>query len=642
MLDNSAWDAQTYSVTGNQVDKPAYANARVTIMLGGPLEIPQLLSGHNGTFTFNYQLTRSRNGITQTTTMPTALERGGDFSQSFAQGPVTIYDPLTGNPFPGNIIPRTGSIRPRRGCCNIIRCPISRAPTATTRRPSPPSTTSDNINVAPQPDAESQEPALAAASATRAATTPRPTSSASSTRAPARGMNYNANLSPQLHHPRDQQPELPLQPLAESHQPVLREPPECGGKSRHHRRIHQTRGTGGRPTSRSPTTPASPTALPSLTRNQTSSVGESLIWVHGVHNMTFGADYRRQQINPLSDPNARGKFTFTGNTTSQIVNGVAVQGTGFDFADFLLGRPDTSAVRYGNARPLFPHLGLRRLHDRRLAPEPQVLAQLRRPLGLPDAASPSCTTGWSIWTSRPAYAAIAPVLPGQIGRLSGLHYTDSLVKPDKNNFSPRIGFAWRPVPQTVHGDPRRLRHCTTTPPCTTPSPINMAQQPPFAQTFSVAIIAGQSAHRCRTASSAGHDTSSPTPTPSIPTTASATRRSGRSPCRRIWAIRWSAPSLRIAPRAPASISSSCPTPRRPGPRRESPARRLHLRAGQRQFDLQLGARSSLMRRFRNGISGNISYMFSKAIDNAASALVRRTGWTPRPSAALSSSTRATP
>src|SRR5262249_24615855 len=36
-----------------------------------------------------------------------ALERTGDFSQSYAQGPVTIYDPQNGNkPFAGNIIPQ--------------------------------------------------------------------------------------------------------------------------------------------------------------------------------------------------------------------------------------------------------------------------------------------------------------------------------------------------------------------------------------------------------------------------------------------------------------------------------------------------------------------------------------------------------
>src|SRR5262249_26450093 len=103
----SVWDAQTYSVTGNQVAKPAYANARATLMFGGPLKIPHILPYKGAMFMFNYQLTRSRNGNTLTGTVPTLLERSGDFSQSVGQNlrPVTIYDPTTGAPFPGNVIP---------------------------------------------------------------------------------------------------------------------------------------------------------------------------------------------------------------------------------------------------------------------------------------------------------------------------------------------------------------------------------------------------------------------------------------------------------------------------------------------------------------------------------------------------------
>src|SRR5262249_13309149 len=57
---------------------------------------------------------RTRNAATSTsTTLPSPLERIGDFSQSFnAQGqPVTIYDPTTGQPFPGNKIP-TAQLNP--------------------------------------------------------------------------------------------------------------------------------------------------------------------------------------------------------------------------------------------------------------------------------------------------------------------------------------------------------------------------------------------------------------------------------------------------------------------------------------------------------------------------------------------------
>jgi hypothetical protein len=84
--------------------------------LGGPVWIPHLYNGKNRTFFFfNYDGERTwQNGALQTATMPTDLERNGDFSQTLnnAGQKVTIYDPYTYNaasnarqPFPGNIIP---------------------------------------------------------------------------------------------------------------------------------------------------------------------------------------------------------------------------------------------------------------------------------------------------------------------------------------------------------------------------------------------------------------------------------------------------------------------------------------------------------------------------------------------------------
>ena len=107
-LDNSIWDARSFSVTGAAVNKPVYANGRGSIMFGGPLQIPKLVSaGKRIMFTFDYQVQRNRTGvISDPVNVPTALERIGDFSQSAVQGAaVTIYDPLTGSPFPGNRIP---------------------------------------------------------------------------------------------------------------------------------------------------------------------------------------------------------------------------------------------------------------------------------------------------------------------------------------------------------------------------------------------------------------------------------------------------------------------------------------------------------------------------------------------------------
>jgi len=82
---------------------------------GGPVVIPKLYNGKNKTFFFmGYQGTRIRNiGNTASSTVPTAAELNGDFSAFLnASDPnnstgkvVSIIDPATGKPFPGNLIP---------------------------------------------------------------------------------------------------------------------------------------------------------------------------------------------------------------------------------------------------------------------------------------------------------------------------------------------------------------------------------------------------------------------------------------------------------------------------------------------------------------------------------------------------------
>ena len=71
-----------------------------------------------------------------------------------------------------------------------------------------------------------------------------------------------------------------------------------------------------------------------------------LIWNHGKHNIRLGGELRRVQQNTETDPNAEGTFSFTGYSTSNFNNGFPVPGTGFDFADFLLGLPQTTSVRF--------------------------------------------------------------------------------------------------------------------------------------------------------------------------------------------------------------------------------------------------------------------------------------------------------
>lgn len=73
--------------------------------LGGPIPLPSVLGGRNKTFIFgNYEGMRQRQGIVFNNIVPTAAQKRGDFS---APGLNALYDPFT-NPrtqFPNNVIP---------------------------------------------------------------------------------------------------------------------------------------------------------------------------------------------------------------------------------------------------------------------------------------------------------------------------------------------------------------------------------------------------------------------------------------------------------------------------------------------------------------------------------------------------------
>ena len=91
--------------------------ARYRFDVGGPLYIPHVYDGHNRTFwSFGMDFMHFVVNATEFSTVPTAAERNGDFSALLALGPqYQLYDPATTvalpngrferQPFPGNIIP---------------------------------------------------------------------------------------------------------------------------------------------------------------------------------------------------------------------------------------------------------------------------------------------------------------------------------------------------------------------------------------------------------------------------------------------------------------------------------------------------------------------------------------------------------
>ena len=116
-------NANTFDANRGGVAKPGLYWNQPGLTLDGPVKIPGLYDGTDKTFfMYNWEQIRSEVPFPQVYTVPSALERAGDFSQSrTADGrPITVYDPLTTrlengqyvrDPFPGNVIP-AGRIDP--------------------------------------------------------------------------------------------------------------------------------------------------------------------------------------------------------------------------------------------------------------------------------------------------------------------------------------------------------------------------------------------------------------------------------------------------------------------------------------------------------------------------------------------------
>src|SRR5579871_6787892 len=447
ILDNSVWDARSFSLAGVDTPKPAAANFRVTASGGGPLKIPHLISGEHTTFFLNYQLTRARNGSTQSGLVPTADERGGDFSQVLnrqTQLPVTVYDPLTGSPFPGNVIPQSRISSQALGLLNYYPLPnvfgnsIYNYQTALVGV-----TNQDNVNGRISHTFNAKHQANGGLGYQRAdgvnpnifGFTSTNHQSAISANASyiyhittrlinTLGYNFsrntqittpffanNINLSGQLGITgNDQDPNFwgpPALAFANSGFFTLSD----GNKN--------------------------------LNRAQTSALSDNILWAHGTHNFHFGGDFRRIQSNPISQSNPRGTFQFNGTYTG---TGTV---TGSDFADFLLGVPDTSTIAFGNADKYFRNSWI----DGYVTDDWKVTTSLSLNIGirweyqLPITELYGRLVNLSVAQNYTSYttvcaAAINGCTPG-----SSLGFNDALIHTNPREFQPRIGFAWRPFPK---------------------------------------------------------------------------------------------------------------------------------------------------------------------------------------------------
>jgi trimeric autotransporter adhesin len=490
---DAALNAAPFSLTGQPTTNPAYLQQRFGGAIGGPLIIPHIYNGASKTFFFlHYNGTLGDTPYSYFSTVPTLLERSGNFSQTTENGqPVQIFNPATGLPFANATIPQGMMNSAAQGLLAYIPVPNLPGQLQNFRSISAAKSDSNDLNIR-------LNQALGGSSV-----------------GPGRGRNRGPqnNLTIGFHyHEADQTPTNPY--------------PSVGGTTITHgydvpigyirsfgRLINTFRVDYNRSTIQTNNLYAFNTnvtgllgitgvsqnpfdwGLPNLSfshfgsvqdinpvsdRNQTLSFTDQMVYTHKKHTMRWGGDFRRIEINTETSSNPRGSFVFTGLNTAQFIGGSPVAGTGFDFADFLLGLPQQTSVQYGGSASGYHFRG--NSWDLYAQDEWRIRSNLTFNIGLRyEYVSPFSEINNRIVNLNiaPGLAAVAPVLPGQVGPLTGTPYPITLVNPDHNNFAPRVGIAWKAFKNTVVRAGYGINYNTT-------AYANIAQdlafQPPFSIT----------------------------------------------------------------------------------------------------------------------------------------------------------------
>jgi hypothetical protein len=468
-LANSAVNARPFSITGEEVPQPSYASSRFGFLVGGPLLIPKIVKDPSTFFYLNYTGTRSRQSYSATETLPTADERAGDFSSLLTGAhPVTLLEPGTTTPFPGNIIPQCGAgistncISPiAEKLLNYIPLPNQSGTVNNYQYLASPPNNTDNMGLRVQRDLTKKDRlAYHLTYQRRDGDTAEPfaffdtisgygiqtdltwTHNFTPTTILSSRVDFNRNYSettPFFANGTNVAAELGIQ--GTSSNPVDYGPPNLtftnfGSLS---------------------------DANPVLTRNQSEKLTESVILSRGVHTLTLGMQYGRNDLSNTTQQNGRGTFSFNGGST------------GFDFADFLLDLPESASIQYSPAMYFTQNTwNAYAVDDWKLGPNLTVNLGLRYEFFAPlqekygDMANLDVNyTGVSVF--GPNSGAVPP----------------GLINPDYRNISPRLGLSWK-VPFIKRSTIVRAGYgIYYNGQAYIPFGLKLAQQPPFAVSQSV-------------------------------------------------------------------------------------------------------------------------------------------------------------
>ena len=470
--DTGGVDAKSYSLTGLATPKASYNLPRFGALVGGPLNIPKIFNGGNKWFFFGgWNANRGSTPYDAFSTVPTLAERAGDFSAAtYKDGsPVQIFNPATGQQFQSNgrlnVIDPTLISPSASALLTFIPAPNLNTTTQNFHYVTSGSSSSDSVNLRLIHNFGSgglpfmnfgggggggrrraQNNINFGLNWTRSATTLVNAFPSLNGGNSLQGLNASAgwvygrgratnNFRVNYNHNH-----VSTTNLYSNVQNVTGDAGITG--------VSTDPFNFGLPGISFTTFAGLTDPTPRRELDQTYTFSDTLSWSRGKHNWRFGGDYRRILQSFRSAKNAEGSFVFTGLATSQFSgSGLPAPNTGYDFADFLLGLPQQTTLQSGtnsynfraNAFDVYAQ------DDFRFRPNLSFNLGLRYEYNGPYTEAHNQIANLDV---SPAFTGAVPVLPGQSGAFSGT-FPASLIRPDRNNFAPRIGIAWKPMKQTV-------------------------------------------------------------------------------------------------------------------------------------------------------------------------------------------------
>jgi len=472
VLTNSALDAKSYSLTGLDTPRPSFNNYNAGVSFGGPINIPHLMPrGPN--FSINYNRVQNSTVSTQSALVPTLAQRSGDLSGQ------AVYDPTTGAQITGNV-PISAQAQ---ALLNLYPLPLPNLAGNTQYNYQIP------LNNGSHQDAVGMNlsKTLGNKNYIYGGINFQSSRSGNTNIFGFHDTNSSLNFSTNVnwYHRFTQRIWMTstynFSRSRSQVTPYFANRVNVEGNAQIINAANNTPLNWGPPNlsfARS-TIYGLSDSTSSYNRQETNSLSESVEWYHQRHDIKLGGDFRRQETNILSQSNPEGSLSFTGAATQS-----STGAGGSDFADFLLGYPDTSRIAYGNAdkylRQSVYDLYIR--DDFRVNSELSINWGIRWEYGAPVTELKNRLVNLDIgagFTSEKPVLASSPV-----GPVTGQNYPNSLIRPDRSGYAPNVGIAWRPISGSSLLVRAGYQIANDTSVYQT-NAVNMAQQAPLSTSLSV-------------------------------------------------------------------------------------------------------------------------------------------------------------